>query len=59
MRSFIDKVLDLVDCLGNRAIAPLFLESLQASQDTVCQNGLFLLHRHDVDVLLFLFKEPT
>ena len=58
MCSFIDKVLNLFDSLGNGAVAPLFLQTLQASQDTVCQNGLLLLHCHNVYVLLFLFKEP-
>ena len=54
MGFLVDMFLDLTDCFGDSTVTTLFVQTLQASQESVNYEGLLLL---DGSLIIFMREE--
>ena len=58
MGLFVEMGFDFLDGGSDGAVAALFVQTLETSENTLSENGLLFLNGLDVLVLLFLLQEP-
>lgn len=59
MRLLIYMLFNSVYCFGNRPVAPLLFQALQAGKDSVCKQALLAFHSFDFLVLPVLLQVPS